>query len=324
VKVTYRTALKMLAALLGACAFVARAQTPAYPNKPITILVPFAAGGPSDVYARKLAKHVSQRWGQPVIVENRSGATGSIASSAASRAEPDGYTLLIGSTSSEVSPYLYKQSTFKPEDLTPVSEVAAMPLYLVASPKLGINSLAGLVERMKTNPGKVSYGSAGNGSTNHLFTELFKRTAKVQALHVPYRGAAMAVAAVASGEVDFTFDTVSLSQPLVNAGRLKPLALSSATRMAATSKVPTLKESGYPLVASIWFGLFVPRNTPAAIVNAWNAEVAMAMSTPELQEQTKSLGATFTARTPAEYAAFVKADIERWRGVIVQNGITLD
>jgi tripartite-type tricarboxylate transporter receptor subunit TctC len=321
VKLTLRTLLALATLTLG---IDVQAQAPAYPARPITIVVPFAPGGPSDIYARLIAKQAQQHWGQPVIVENKTGATGAIASAAVVRAEPDGYTLMIGSTSSQASPYLYRQATFNPDDLIPVSEIAATPLYLVTSPTLGVNSLQALVARLKEHPDKLSYGSAGNGSTNHLFTELFKRTAKVDALHVPYRGAALAVAAVAAGEVSFTFDTIAQSQPLAAAGKLVPLAVSSVQRMEMVPTVPTVSESGYPLVATIWFGLFAPKNTPPAIVDKWNAEVVRAMRTPELQEHLKKLGSTFTAQNPSEYAAFVKGDVERWRKVIVQSGITLD
>jgi len=318
--------LVLLSAMASTLALAAAPGAETFPAKPVTIVVPFAAGGPSDIYARLLGRHLGQAWGQPVIVDNRAGATGTLGSAQVARARADGYTLLMASASSHIAPYLYTKVPYDPDkDFVPVIGVAAMPLYLVASPSFPANTFAELVSEVKRHPGRYAYASAGNGAANHLAMEQLKVLAGLDVLHVPYKGAAPAMQAVMSGEVAFTFDTISQADAQVRSGKLKAIAVTGARRVAAAPNVPTVAESGLPaFTPEIWFGAFAPAGTPASVVDKLNADISQAMTQPDVQARLASLGSEFTATSAAEFQKFVASDTARWRRVISQSGAKAD
>lgn len=323
--VTRRLSKQMLVACsIATVAFASAAQT--YPARAVTIVVPFSAGGPSDILARLLGRQLSQAWGQPVIVENRAGATGMIGSALVVRAQPDGQTLLMGSTSSHVAPYLYGQPSYDPQkDLSPVINVATMPLYLVVNPSFPGSSFPEFLAELKRRPSTYSYSSAGSGAVNHLAMELLKSTTKVDAVHVPYKGAAPAMQAVMSGEVAFSFDTISQADVQVQAGKLRGIAVTGSRRSPAVPKLPTVAESGVAsFTPMIWFGLFAPAATSRAVIDKLNADVTTAMSSPDIQSRLTSLGAEFSAETATQFQKRVAAETLVWKKLIQDIGAKAD
>lgn len=232
----------------------------------------------------------------------------------------------MASTSSHVAPALYGKPTVNTDkDLAAVIGVVSMPLYLVVNPSLPVKDVKDLVELLRKNPGRYSYSSAGNGSVNHLSMELWKSMAGLNVAHIPYRGAAPALQAVVSGEVAFTFDTLSQADAFVQAGKLKALAVSGKHRSPSLPNVPTIAESGYPaFTPTIWFGLFAPAKTPAPVIEKINAQVTQAMAAKDIQEKLRSLGAEFAPTTPADYQRFANAESIQWRKVIASTGATAD
>lgn len=319
---------KLIAALgltLAALAAPAVHAQP-FPAKPVTIVVPFSASGPSDILARLLAEKLSVLWRQPVVVDNKVGATGTIGSGLVARAKPDGLTLLMASTSCYVAPYMYGKVAYDQErDLTPLIKAGSMPLYLVASPSFPAVNFGEWLAEVKRKPGQYAYSSAGIGAVNHLSMELLKSVAGLDVMHVPYKGAAPALQAAMSGEVAFTFDTVSQAQPQVQAGKLKALAVSGAQRSAVVPKVPTVAESGLPsFTPTIWFGLFTPAKTPAAVMAKLHDDLSRVLTSPEVQARLATLGVEYTQEEPAAYRSFVAMEAQRWKKLITDNGIKAD
>ena len=319
--------MRRLIAALAACWLIVAPTAPAavaedYPARPIRLVVPFPPGGPTDLFGRLIGLALDQAWGQPVIADNRPGATGTIGSAVVVKAPPDGYTLLMAATSSHISPYLYQNQSYDPDaDLEPVIHVLDLPFYLIANPAFPATTLQELVAEIKRRPGHYSYNSPGAGSAGNLVMEMFKRAAGLDIVHVPYKGSGPGIAALVAGETMLAFDTVSTTGPHVAAGRLKDFAISGPTRVAAAPTVPTLKESGYPdFDISIWFGVFAPKGTPPALVDKLNREIARIMQTPAMQKRLADLSGSFTAQTPAEFRRFLVADTERWRQIIVATG----
>jgi tripartite-type tricarboxylate transporter receptor subunit TctC len=306
-------------------AHIAIAQEP-FPSKPIRLIVAFAPGGSGDLFGRLVGQHISQAMKVPVVVENRAGATGTIATAAVASAPADGYTLLMATSSSHYSAYLYKSVPYDLEkDLAPVSNFAVVPLFVVANPSLAANNVQELIALAKKNPGKISYSSPGSGGLAHLGTEMFSSLAGIRMLHVPYKGAAPAVADVIAGRIDLIFDSVSTSGPHVRSGKLKAIAIASAKRAAGAPEVPTIAESGLPgFEATYWLGWFAPGGTPAPVLNALNAEVRRYMMTPEMQKRVVDMGGYVAADSPSDFAAYLKQDSARWIKVIRESGITLD
>ena len=297
-----------------------------YPSRSIRLVVPFPPGGPTDVYGRLVAKHLSQAWHQPVVTDNRPGATGTLGTEIVVKSPPDGYTLLMAATSSHVSPYLYRTQDYDPNaDLAPVINVVTTPYYLVANPKFPAKTVQELVTVIKAKPGAYSYGSPGIGSGGNMAMELFKQMAGLNIVQVPYKGAAPQVEALMAGEVSLCFDTVGNSEPHVRDGRLRGYAITGKTRSPAAPTIPTMIESGYPTFeAYIWFGLFAPKATPSPIVDKLNAEVTRFMETPEMKKRLADLAATFEPQTPVQFKAFLLTDTQRWRQVITSTGMHLE
>ena len=299
----------------------AHAQT--YPDKPIRILVGFAAGGPADISARLIADQLTHAWGQPVIVENITGAAGNIVTERVAKSAPDGYTLLMAASATIVTnPSLYQKLPFDPvRDLAPVTQVVVTPNLLAVPANLPINSVADLVAYLKAHPG-ASYGSAGVGTSQHLAGELFKTMAKVDIQHVPYRGIAAVMPDLLAGRLTFAFGNISAVLPLVRDGKLRALAVSSPKRSPAVPDVPTMIEAGFPAFNSnAWFALMVPAGTPQPIIEKLHRETVRILALPEVRKRFDALGMEVVGNTPVEFAAVIKNETPFWAKVIKDAGI---
>ena len=305
-----------------ALALVVGAGCPAladdYPNHPIRLIVPFAAGGAADAVARIVGKRVGETLGQPIVVEDRGGGGGTIATELVKNADPDGYTLLLGQSGPiSINPGIYQKLSYDPEkDFAPISMTTAYPYVLVVNPSLGVKTVAELVALAKRKPGELNYGTAGVGVSNHLCTELFDNKAGIKMTHVPYRGTSLAVADLISGQVQVVFaDPVSaLSQ--VKAGALIALAVTSKERSPVAPEVPTIAESGYPgFDALAWHGIMAPAGTPKPIIDRLNAAIVDALKDPQTKKLIEAQAMQIVGSTPQDFASFIKQDIVLWRGV---------
>ena len=324
--------MKTIRRLLRACALTLACAAPvlahaAWPEKPITLIVPWAAGGSTDILARVLSEGLTQSLGQPVIVENRSGASGNIGSTFVARAKPDGYTLLVGSMSTHtMNQALYGNMPFDGvKDFTPVFLVAGVPNVLEVNPSLPVRTVAELVAYAKANPGALNFASSGSGTSIHLSAELFKVMSGVSMQHVPYKGSAPALQDLVGGQVQLMFDNLPSSLAMIKAGKLRAIAVTSTARAAALPDVPTIAESGYPgFEASSWFGLLAPAGTPPAVVAKLNAEGNRWLATPEAKEKLLAQGAIAAGGSPADFAAHITAETAKWAKVVKQSGAKVD
>jgi tripartite-type tricarboxylate transporter receptor subunit TctC len=299
----------------------------AYPTKTITIIVPFPAGGTTDILARILGQYMSTSLGQPVVVDNRGGAGGNIGGQAAARAPADGYTLFMGTVGTHaINSSLYKKMPFDPvKDFAPLTRVAMVPNLLVAHPSQPFKTVPELIAYAKANPGKVNYGSSGNGTSIHLSGELFKTMTKVEMTHVPYKGSAPAVSDLLGGQIAIMFDNLPSALPHVKAGKLRAIAVTSAKRSPELPNVPTVAESGVPgYEATSWFGMFAPAATPPAIVTQLNAVIVKALNDPDVKKKISEQGAEPHPEKPAEFAAFIQAETAKWGKVVKASGASLD
>lgn len=302
------------------------AQAQDYPVKSIHVIVPFPPGGPTDLAARIIADSMTRSMGQAAVVENVAGAGGVVGTERVAKAAPDGYTILMGSSGGlSVAPSLYKKLGYDPaKDLTPVSLVLRVPGYLAVSAKLPVNDVKELIAYLKANP-RLSYASAGNGTSLHVGMELFKSMAGVHVLHIPYRGSAPAAAALVGGEVDMSMDMGPVILPHVSSGRLKVLAVTTDARAKALPNVPTMSEAGLPGFSSYaWFGMMAPAGTSREIVMKLHAEVVRAMAPAEVRKRMQDLGSEVVVNTPEEFGAFQKSEIEKWAKVIKIAGVKVD
>jgi tripartite-type tricarboxylate transporter receptor subunit TctC len=300
----------------------ALAQT--YPSRPLRIIVPFAAGaGVLDIMARLVGQHLGAALGQQVVIDNRPGAGGIVGAEVVARAEPDGYTLLMGNTALLVSPYLYARLSFDPlTDFVPVTMVNAAPLLLVVNPSVPVHSVEELIAYAKAHPGQLNYGSGGVGSTPYLATELLKSMTGIDVVHVPYKGGAPALADLMAGQLTFMIENVPGTLPLVKSGKLRALAITSAQRSPLVPDLPTMAEAGvagHEMVG--WNGIFVAKCTPKDIVARLGATLATVLWLPDVREQLAALGAEPGGDTPQAFAAFVSAESERWGRIIKEKGI---
>ena len=324
-----RRLLGVLVAALVAPAVHAQGAAPpagAYPTKPITMVVPFPPGGPTDLVARVLAQKIGEQMGQSVLVDNRGGANGNIGAAYVAKAPADGYTILYNTSSITLSPSLYKNVPYDvSKDFLPVASVAVVPLGLVVNPSVPANTVAEFVAYAKANPGKLSYGSAGNGNVTHLGAFQFVQANGLEATHVPYKGSAPADVDLVGGQIQFMTDTVNSVMPFVRDKRLKMLAVTTGKRMALFPDVPTLAESGMPgFEVGAWQGVMAPAGTPPAVVTRLNAEIVAALKTPAVRERLALQGAEPLGSTPAEYGDYVQKELRRWAGVVKATGVTLD
>jgi tripartite-type tricarboxylate transporter receptor subunit TctC len=288
------------------------AQAQAYPTKPIRIIVPYPAGGGIDVISRVLGERLSQRLGQPVLVDNRPGGGTILAAEQVARAAPDGYTLMVTTDATlSVNPHLYSKLSYDPvKDFAPITQLVLLNQLLLANPAVPANSLKELIAYARANPGKLNYASYGSGSQPHLAMEMLKSQAGIDIVHVPYKGIPQAVPAAIAGEVQLTFSGVASSQAYLKAGRLKALAVGGKSRLALLPEVPTFAESGFPDVpANAWFGLFAPAGTPRDIVMKLQAETVRILRDPEfMQKEITAKGYQLVGSTPEEFSAFLVTD----------------
>jgi tripartite-type tricarboxylate transporter receptor subunit TctC len=315
----------LLGLAVAACLPLA-AWAQAYPSKPITLLVPFPPGGPTDLVARVLAKKMSEQMGQSIVIDNKPGANGNIAAVAAAKAAADGYTVLYNTSSITLSPALYKSLAYDVQrDLAPVALTAVVPLALVVNPAVPANNVREFIAYAKANPGKLSYGSAGNGNVTHLAAFQLVRHHDIDATHVPYRGSAPADVDLVAGQIQFMTDTINSVMPFVKEKRLKLLAVTTSQRMSLFPEVPTLAETVMPgFEAGAWQGIMVPANTPKAVVQRLNAEINKALQSAEVKEKLAQQGAEPLGSTPEEYGAYVKKELARWAAVVKATGVTLE
>jgi len=303
---------------------LAGAASASYPDKPITLIVPWAPGGSTDILARALGERLSKSLGQTVIVDNRAGASGNIGSNLVAKAKPDGYTLLVGSMSTHaMNPALMASMPFKGvDDFTPIAQLANVINTLVVSNSVPANNLKDFIAYAKANPGKLNYASAGQGSTNHLSAVLFEKAAGITMVHVPYKGGAPAVVDTVADQTQVLFSAGTQTLPHVKAGKLKLLAVTEAKRSALMPEgVPTVGETlpGYEL--GVWYGLFGPANMPRELVAQLNAAANAAMADPAVKARLDSLGVEVVKTTPAQFAAVLKSDAERYGKIIRELGI---
>jgi tripartite-type tricarboxylate transporter receptor subunit TctC len=313
--------LRFLAILL----LVGSAHAQNYPLRPVRVMVGFAPGGPNDIIARAYSARLGEALGQPFVVENRTGAAGNLAAEAVARAAPDGHTLMLGSTGTNaVNPSLYASLPFDPvRDLAPVSIVATSPSALAVHPKVAARDVRELIALAKSQPGRLTYASAGSGSSQHLSAELFKQAAGVDIVHVPYKGAAPGIADLVAGQVDMSFAPVANVVPLAKSGKLRLLGVTSASRSEFAQGVPTIAESGVPGFDVItWYAVFATGGTPAAIVERLNAELKKIAQIPQLREQLANLGIDASASaSPAQARAYRDAEVERWGKLVRALGV---
>jgi tripartite-type tricarboxylate transporter receptor subunit TctC len=299
-----------------------------YPSKPIRMVVGFPPGGGTDVVARIITPKLGELLGQPVVIENRPGATGTMAAGQVAKSDPDGYTIMMGHVSvNAIAPALFKDLSYDViKDFAPIAIAAAVPHFVVVHPSVPAKSLREMIDYVKARPGKLSYPSAGNGSMPHLAGEVFKAQAGVDLLHVPYKGSGQSMADLLGGQHVVAFDTMPASAPHVRSGKLRPLAVSSARRLPAFPDVPTAREAGLPeYVITTWYGVFAPAGTPPPIVNRLHAEIVKAMQSPEVKAKLEGIGAEGSvSRSPQDYAALVKSDTERYAKVIKDIGLKID
>jgi tripartite-type tricarboxylate transporter receptor subunit TctC len=326
IKAEFSLLAALALALALATAATAHAQT--YPDRPIRMVVGFPPGGGTDVVARILVPRLSEQLGQQVVIENRPGATGTVAAGMVAKSAPDGYTLMMGHVSvNAIAPSLFRNLTYDVlKDFAPVTLTASVPNFIVVHPSFQVHSVKELIAYAKANPGKLSFPSAGNGSTPHLAGEMFKSLAGVNLVHVPYKGSGQSMQDLLAGQHLVAFDTVPAAAPFVRAGRLRLLAVSSARRLADFPDTPTVEEAGVPgYQVSTWYGVFAPAGTPPAIVGRLHAEINKAMQTPELHAQFAAMGADDTVtRSPEEFMALVRADTARYAKVVKDAGLKLD
>lgn len=314
------------AAGMAAMAPMGFAQAQTYPSKPITLVVPFPPGGPTDQVARVLAQKLTEQMGQSVIVDNKPGANGNIGGTLVSKAAADGYTLLYNTSSITLSPALYKNLSYDVQkDLAPVALTAVVPLALVVHPSIPVSNVREFVAYAKANPDRLSYGSAGNGNVTHLAAYQFTKSLGIEATHVSYRGSAPADVDLVAGQIQFMTDTINSVMPFVKDKRLKLLAVTTAKRMSLYPDVPTLAETVMPgFEAGAWQGVMVPAKTSPALVQRLNAEINKALQSDDVRAKLAVQGAEPLGSTPEEYRTYVSKELQRWAGVVKSTGIALD
>ena len=300
------------------------AHAQAYPSHPLRFVVPFSPGGSTDILARSLAQKLTESLSQPVVIDNRPGAGGTIGAEAVAKAAPDGYTILMGQLGPlAVSPAIYRKLPYDPvKSFAPVSLMAIVPSVLVVNNALPVTSAAGLIAFAKKNPGKLTYGSAGTGSTSHLTTEYFKLATGTDILHVPYKGVGPMLTDLVSGQLSMGINGAPAVMPHVTSGRLRALAVSSLARLPSLPNIPTLDESGVKgFEANGWYGIVAPAGTPREIVLRLNAEIRRAVESPELKGRLDAEGAIPAPDSPEHFAGFIASEIARWGAVIKRAGI---
>ena len=314
----------LLAGLLTAV--TAHAQS-VWQSKPVTLVVPFAAGGGTDIGARILAQRLSQMWGQPVVIDNKGGAGGNVGLEAVSRAKPDGYTLLIGNVGTQsINPTLYKKLNYNPDtSFVPIGQFAELPFVLAVTSSLPVKTVKDLIDLGKAQPDKLTYASSGNGGSPHLSAETFKIATGTQILHIPYKGGGAAMTDLMAGNVNMIFASVLETSGFIKAGKLKALAITSKARVSAMPDVPTLEESGVNGAESgSWIGLLAPAGTPKEIIDKVSQSIQQAVAAPDIQQQLLTQGAVAKGGSPADFVQLIAADRKRYARIIIDNKLTVD
>lgn len=320
-----------LVAVLLACSSVAWAQSDrgssaSYPDRPIRIVVPFAAGGPSDVGARVLAQGMSQSWRQPVVVDNRIGASGIIGADIVARSAPDGYTLLMAQVGDAISMSLYAKLPYNfMKDFAPITLVGQTPFILVAHPSVPVKTVQDLIALAKAKPRSLTFGSAGTGVASHLAGELFKGAAGIDVVHVPYKGQAPATTDLLGGQITYMFNNPITALPHIKSGKMRALGVSTPARFSGLPDVPTVAESGLPgFAVGFWLGPLAPAGTPRAVIDKLNREMVRMLRSPEVVERLSPMGLEILATSPDEFARVIKADVAKWAKVVKDAGIKAD
>ena len=321
--------MKRIARLLGviALAFCTAVFGQTWPSKPIKWVVPFAPGGTTDILARTIGEKLTLALGQPVIIENKPGAGGGVGAEFTAKSAADGYTIMGGTISTHaINASLYKGLPYDPvKDFVPITLIARVPNMLVVNPDIPAKNVTELITLLKANPGKYSFASSGNGTSQHLSGELFKSMAGVDMQHIPYKGSPPALQDVVGGQVAMTFDNITTAWPLAKGGKLRALAVTTAKRSAVAPNVPTLSESGLAgYEVGSWQGVFAPAGTPPAIVKRLNAEIVKIINMPDVKEKLIGLGAEPVGNTSEEFAALVKTEVVKWAEVVKQSGAKVD
>ena len=323
-----RRSLQTLAATalfaLGAAPAMAQAS---YPSKPITMIVPFSAGGTTDILARVVGQALSTELGQSIIIDNRPGAGGNIGGQAAARAAGDGYTLFMGTVGTHaINEALYKKMPFDPvKDFAPLTRVANVPNLLVAHPSQPFKTVKEMMAYAKANPGKLNFGSSGSGSSIHLSGELFKSMTRLDMVHVPYKGSAPAITDLLGNQIAIMFDNMPSAIQHVRSGKLRPIAVTTAKRSPELPDVPTIAEAGVPgYEATSWFGMFAPAATPQPLLDKLNAALVKVLNQPDVKKKIAEQGGDVVAETPAQFAAFIKSETAKWGKVVKDSGATVD
>jgi tripartite-type tricarboxylate transporter receptor subunit TctC len=321
-----KLALSMLATgALALAPFAVQAQ--AFPTKALTIVVPFSAGGTTDILARVVGQYMAKDLGQAVIIDNRAGAGGNIGAQMVARAAPDGYTLLMGTVGTHaINQSLYKKMPFDPiKDFAPITRVALVPNLLVANPSQPFKTVKELIAYAKANPGKVTFASSGSGTSIHLSGEMFQQMAGVEMQHVPYKGSAPALTDLLGGQTAIMFDNMPSVISHVRAGKLRPIAVTTPTRSPALPDVPTIAESGVPgYSATSWFGILAPAATPAPVIAKLNASILKALADPEVKKKLAEQGAEPHGEKPEQFAEFIRSETAKWGQTVKVSGATAD
>ncbi|MBI3514315.1 MAG: tripartite tricarboxylate transporter substrate binding protein [Proteobacteria bacterium] len=313
-------------ALLAAGAVPAQAQTDTFPTHAVRIVLPFAAGGPTDIVARVIGNGLTELWKQQVVVDNRTGAGGNIGAELVAKAPGDGYTLLVSTPSLAVAPAVYKKLAFRPlEDFAPIAKLGVTPTLLIVAPQLGVDSVHALIARAKAAPGQLSFASPGPGTSLHLAAELFKRMAAVDILHVPYRGGAPALIDIMAGQPQMMFNPLVDTMGHLKTGKLKALAVSTRTRTPVMPELPTVSESGVPgYDFSLWYAVFAPAATPPALVARINRDVLQVLGQDAVKERFESVGIVIAGGSAADFAAEMRREVQAWTELATSIGLSLD
>jgi tripartite-type tricarboxylate transporter receptor subunit TctC len=305
----------------------AGAHAQPWPSKPVRLVVPFTAGGSTDTVARIMAEKLTPRLGQPVLVDNRAGAGGAIGSDFVAKSPPDGYTFLVGTSSTmAIAPHLYSKLPYSPQkDLVPVSLLGTADIMVVVNAGVPVKTIKELLDYAKANPGKLTFASGGNGSISHLLGEYFKSMAKVDMLHVPYKGDAQMVTDLIGGQVSMAFGTAVAFLPHVKSGKVTALAVTNPKRSTTQTQLPTVTESGVPGYEAVqWFGIAAPTGTPPEVIQRMNTEIRAVLAMPDVRARFTELGFDVVGDTPAEFGAFLKAEDAKWKKIADIAGTKLD